>query len=157
MGEMQASVVVPAPVEGCKVGGTFPAGSGQFVGKRAYKVGQFGADPTEGTPGVPSVPAGSVGPLPGGAVTDAGAGYVALSSCLQGGRQPVHKGGGAVEGLEGTAFAAGEARGVPSAIPLCVPPVATEVVGTGMAIATMPPVIVFALLDLSGPWQLVVK
>lgn len=35
MGELHASVVVPAPVEGWKVGDTFPAGSGQFVGKSA--------------------------------------------------------------------------------------------------------------------------
>lgn len=69
----------------------------------------------------------------------------------------MQKGGGAVEGPEGTAFTAEGPRGRPSAIPLGVPPVATEVVGTEMAMATMPPVMVLALHGHSGPWQLVVK
>lgn len=107
---------------------------------------------------MPSVPADSVGPPPEGAVTDAGVGYVATSSCMQGGRQLVQNVGGVVDPGDGAALTAGDARGDPPASsPLCVPPVATDAVGTDAAIATMPPVIVLAIHYHSGPCQLVVK
>lgn len=106
---------------------------------------------------MPSVPAGSVGPTPEGAVTDAGVGYVALSSCLQGGRQPVHKGECAVGVPEGVAFVADRARGGPSSSPLGVPPAATEADGIDMSMATIPPATVLALQYHSAPWQVAVK
>lgn len=94
---------------------------------------------------MPSVPAGSVGPTPEGAVTEAGVGYVALSSCFQGGRHPVQKGGGVVEGPEGVALAADRGRGVSRSSPLGGPPVATDAGGIGMSMATIPPATVLAL------------
>ncbi len=91
IGDAHAFAVVPAPVEGCKVGDTLPAGSVQFVDNRIQKVEQLRADPTVGTPDGPSGPRDRTDTTLDSVIPDVGVGYAALSLGQQEGRHPALK------------------------------------------------------------------